>query len=432
MKEFLGCSSCISPVAILIIFTFVFFAVLMMNKKMPNLIAIPCMAILISIFAMFSPIEILNDVIEQGAYRLYAPIIAAMFGAIFAQVIQKTNIANCIVHYAAEFCGDNPFALAFVLTFATAFIFTSVSGFGAVMMVGTVILPILISVGIAPIVAAILLIMGLNLGGLFNIANYSFYNQTLKIPIHSIRNCTLIFSIPSTIIIILFIILNVHKSKNVFCCSTIRPPIAKLKWYSLISPIIPIFLLITWPLIFKCSINIISATLIGILYAIITTYPKQIVNILLESILDGIKDCSPVIALMLGIGMLLQVVSNTTVSDIMLPIIKTIIPSSKLTYILIFFTLCPLALFRGPLNLFGLGSGIGLLMLNTELLNPLAILGALLAIGAMQGICDPTNTHNVWVANYVNVDTSRLLKKSLPYVLLQILINLIITSILFV
>ena len=404
----------------------------MMKKKLPNLIAIPCMAILIAIFGMLSPMEILNDVIEQGAFRLYAPIITAIFGASFAQVIKKTNRATTIVQYTAEFCGDNPFVLAFTLTFATAFIFTSVSGFGAVVMVGTIILPVLLSVGITPSSAATLLIMGLNLGGLFNVANYSFYNQTLKISIDSIKNCALIFSITSTFIIILFILINVHKRKNVFCCSINQQSSKKPKWYSLIAPAIPITLLFVWPLIFKTSINIISATLIGILYAVITTYPKQIVSILTESFLDGIKDCSPVIALMVGIGMLLQVVTNSNISSIMLPVITKIIPSNKLTYILIFFALCPLALFRGPLNLFGLGSGVCVLMLNSNILNPLAILGAMLSIGAMQGICDPTNTHNVWVSNYVNLDTSKLLKKSLPYVLLQIFINLVIMSMLFV
>lgn len=41
-------------------------------------------------------------------------------------------------------------------------------------MVGTIVLPILISVGIEPVIAASLLLMGLNLGGLFNVMNYAF------------------------------------------------------------------------------------------------------------------------------------------------------------------------------------------------------------------------------------------------------------------
>lgn len=403
----------------------------MMIKKLPHLIAIPFMAILIAIFAGVSPMSIFYDVIEQGAFRLYAPIITLIFGAVFAQVIHKTNISTSLIKYAAEFCGDSPILLAFVLTFAVAFIFTSVSGLGSVIMVGTIVLPIFMSVGISPSIASVLLIMGLNLGGLFNISNFSFYTQTLNISEQHIKHCVLKLSIVSLLIIVLFILLNVRKSKTVFCCSE-NLPIKKVKWFSLISPIIPLALLFIWPLVFKTSINIISALLISILYAIITTRPKQIINILTESFLDGIKDSSPAIAIMLGIGMLLQTVSNSDVSDLISPFILKIIPSNKLMYILTFFLLCPLALFRGPLNLFGLGSGLGVIILNTKILKPLAILGALLSIGAIQGICDPTNTHNVWVSNYVNIDTSKILKKSLPYVLLQVLISLTIMSILFV
>ena len=389
------------------------------------------MAILIAIFAGLPPMEILNDVIELGTINLSGAIITTIFGAVFAQVIYKTNISTSIIRYVAEFCGDNPILLALSLTFATAFIFTSISGLGSVIMIGTIILPMFISIGINPTISAILLIMGINLGGLFNVANYSYYMQTLKVSQHSIRDCAFILSITSLLIIVLFVLLNVRKNKSVFFCS-VPLPVKRLRWYSLISPIIPITLLFVWPLIFKIPINIRSAILIGILYAIITTRPKKIVDILTESFLDGIKDASPAIALMIGIGILIQTVTNEDVYSVVSPIILKIIPSKKLTYVLTFFLLSPLALFRGPLNLFGLGSGIGRFMYELNVLNPLAILGALLSIGAIQGILDPTNTHNIWTANYVNTDTSKILKKALPYVLLQVFMNLIIISVLFV
>lgn len=417
----------------LIIAVFVIFAFLMMSKKLPALISLPTMAVLIAIISRLNATEILNDIIGKGSVKLSIAIITTIFGAVFAQVINKTNISSNIIRYAAEFGGDNPMFLAIILTLATALIFTSVSGLGSVIMVGSIILPILISVGIKPLVAGTLLILGLNMGGLFNLANYTFYSEVLGIDIDSIKQFSLMLGSISFFVILIYILFNVKREKTVFHCKTANnTPFKKLKWYSLLTPIIPLIFVFAWPHVFSHNLDVIGAICIGILYAIITTNPRKIKTIFIQSFLDGIGDASPAIALMIGIGILLQAVTNKEVSSIISPILLKVLPTSKVTYVIIFFLLSPFALFRGPLNLFGLGSGIASLMISSNALNPLAILGALMSIGAIQGICDPTNTHNVWVSNYINDDASKILKKTLPYALAQVLINLILISIFFV
>lgn len=87
--------------------------------------------------------------------------------------------------------------------------------------------------------------------------------------------------------------------------------------------------------------------------------------------------------------------------------------------------LSPLALYRGPLNLWGLGSGVAALMISAGILPPQAIMGALIATGNIQGVCDPTNTHNVWTAYFTNTDTTTILKKTLPYMLIVVLLDII-------
>ena len=64
-------------------------------------------------------------------------------------------------------------------------------------------------------------------------------------------------------------------------------------------------------------------------------------------------------------------------------------------------------------NLFGLlfailasGVGIGL---------SLAITAMLISVGQVQGICDPTNTQNAWLAAELKVDVHTLLARTLPY-----------------
>ncbi|MEO0309684.1 MAG: hypothetical protein Q6J18_05530, partial [Gloeomargarita sp. DG02_3_bins_56] len=69
---------------------------------------------------------------------------------------------------------------------------------------------------------------------------------------------------------------------------------------------------------------------------------------------------------------------------------------------------------RGPLNVWGLGYGMGGVMLSAGLPGG-AVMGVLMSLGVIQGVCDPTNTHNVWLANEVKTDVNVLLIKTLPY-----------------
>ena len=83
---------------------------------------------------------------------------------------------------------------------------------------------------------------------------------------------------------------------------------------------------------------------------------------------------------------------------------------------MIIFTLAaPLALYRGPLSLWGMGSGLVALIQKSTSLASSAIMGMLMSVGQIQGICDPTNTHNIWIATYLGTDTQTLLKKTAPY-----------------
>jgi len=382
---------------ILIILVFVFFAYLMVTQKMPALLALPSMAIVIAIIAGMPLNYIFSNIIGAGAVRLQGAMAAAIFGAILAQIINKTGISDNIVRTAAELGGDRPIAVALAITFAVALIFTSLGGLGSVIMVGTIVLPILISVGIEPVIAASLLLMGLNLGGLFNVMNYAFYQSALNLDMATIKSFALAFGIIAAVVLLLFIFINVPKKKTVaaWAMSTeTHEEKPRVSWYALLTPIIPVLLLFIWPLIFKdaegkpIQIDIISAMLIGILYGILTTKPREIKNLLTSSIIEGIKDVAPALGLMIGIGILLLAVMDKTTAALISPIISKILPASKVGYVLLFVILSPLALYRGPLNLWGLGSGVAALMISAGILPPQAIMGALIATGNIQGVCD--------------------------------------------
>ena len=59
----------------------------------------------------------------------------------------------------------------------------------------------------------------------------------------------------------------------------------------------------------------------------------------------------------------------------------------------------------------------------------LAIMAAFMSVGQIQGVCDPTNTHNVWVANYLDITTQKILRRTIPYIWTVALIGLIIAGV---
>lgn len=96
------------------------------------------------------------------------------------------------------------------------------------------------------------------------------------------------------------------------------------------------------------------------------------------------------------------------------PVLQAIKPDTAVAYILIFSLAAPLALYRGPLNVWGMGYGIAAILLAGGMPAG-AIMGILMAVGQIQGISDPTNTQNVWLANEMKIDVQKIMWNTLPY-----------------
>jgi hypothetical protein len=83
--------------------------------------------------------------------------------------------------------------------------------------------------------------------------------------------------------------------------------------------------------------------------------------------------------------------------------------------VLAFGVLSPLALYRGPLNPYGVGIGVYSVLATLHVLPPVALVAAVMAVVQVQNVCDPTNTQNVWVANFTGVGVERITRLALPY-----------------
>jgi len=130
---------------------------------------------------------------------------------------------------------------------------------------------------------------------------------------------------------------------------------------------------------------------------------------------------------MIGIGMVLKAVMAPEVATVLEPLIKAIIPTNKLLFILIFGLLSPLAIYRGPLNVWGLGSGI-VALLAASGMNPVAAMVALRLDSNVQAVCDPTNSHNVWVADFTKTDVNEFTKKTIVWIMVSTFVGLIVAS----
>jgi len=418
---------------VLILFVFIAGIALMMTKKLPAILALPLMGILIAVIAgvPFKSADkdaqtIMKFVIADGAAKLASTIVATILGAIFAKVIQKEGISDAIIRKAAEMAGDKPVAMAFALTAATALIFTAISGAGPVIMVSTIVIPLMLSAGISPVVAASLVLLGLNIGLLFNVANYQMYIDVIGMNMDVIKQTSVVMGIICVVITAAYILIKVNK-KSVRSSWAMPAQdtnsAVKVHPAAMLTPLIPILL------VFLFKMNAETSLLIAIVFTTLVTSPKQTVQVISGAVVEGIKDVAGVIALMMGIGILLNGVSATATAAIMKPVITAILPGSPIAYVLVFTILSPLALYRGPLNMYGLGSGLAAIFLGAGVLSPVAIGMALRGTSLVQTVSDPTNTQNVITAEFAKVDVNEILKSTLPFTILMAFCVMVYTAV---
>jgi hypothetical protein len=485
--------------AIALLVVFIVITLLMSKRIWPALLAMPVLAVLISLIAGIKVHDIFQFVIGEGSLRLVEPIVISMFGGILSVMMQKTGIAEGFIKKGAELSGDNPLIIGYVMFLFIIMLFTTLGGLGAMIMVGAIVLPILTSVGISRLTAAVIMLLGVNIGGMFNVGNWALYMNALGLTQQQVVQFILImfgivFSGSLIYIIIqlyrdgfnlsignivrnigailvfgglvyggirlyntvdlapetrqvlntagtvfyylalgLVLLLFLHAAFRAWQHRNLRKN--PLHWTAIFTPIIPLILI----LFFK--VNFLSAFILGIGYAYMITYRRDNISTLIKSLIEGSSVVLPAVILMFGIGWLLVSVMGpremteeyllanygTTiwpVRDLMQPIVAQIIPSTGIMYVITFTLLAPLALYRGPLNVWGMGFGIASVMMAAGMPSG-AILGMLWSVGQLQGISDPTNLQNVWIANEMKVDVQKILYNTLPYAWIFALLGLI-------
>lgn len=394
--------------AALILLVFAAFAALMYARKMPAIVAVPSMAIVMAIAAGV-PSAALGGIVVGGASALSTAYVAVIFGALLGRVTLDTGIARALVSLAAEYGGENPLAFSLVLCAIVAVLFTTLNGLGAIIMVGSIVLPIMMTSGVPRTIAATLFLMAFALGFIFNIANWTFYTTFFGVSEQEIVRYAIVLAAVDAIALVAYALVAFSRERDYAAwAQASQRERRSVPWFSLVTPLLPIVLY------FVAHLAATPAFALSALYGVVTTRPRKATATLVAAAIRGVEDVAPAVVLFMGIGMLLVATKQPQFAAALQPLVASHWIRNPAAYVVVFGVLSPLVLYRGPLNPFGVGIAIFSVLLASHAVSPLVLVAAVMAVVQVQNVCDPTNTQNVWVANFTGVRIDTITKRTLP------------------
>jgi hypothetical protein len=389
---------------------FAVFAFAMYRRYMPAIVALPCMAIVMMLVAGI-PFARTLDVAVGGSVALAPVIVTVILGALLARVTIDTGIARALVNLAAEYGGEQPLALALVLCAVVALLFTSLSGLGAIIMVGSIVLPVMMTTGVPRTIAATLFLMAFALGFIFNLANWKFYTLLFGVVPQQLTHYALALAVVDAAALVTYACVSFSRERGyaTWAQAAEREPLSpRVPAAALVTPVLPIVLY------FAFHLDPTIAFVLSAIYGTLLTRGRRIVEVMTAAAIRGVEDVAPAVLLFAGIGVLLAATKEPAFVRAIEPLLSGW-AGNPIAYVVLFGLCSPLVLYRGPLNPFGVGIAVFTVLLTTHAYPPLVLVAAVMAVVQVQNVCDPTNTANVWVANFTGTPIDVITKRTLPY-----------------
>ena len=361
-------------------------------------------------------IAIFND----GPLGFGPTAINIIFGSWFGRILVETGIARTIIRKAVELGGDKPAITTILLAIVTSLIFTTAYGVGAVVAIGVIVFPILLSLGIPKPLASASFTMSVGCGLYFNssLLNQAAGTMTMGKNVYDFagwnRFAFVAFAIHMLSIILMVLIATAKKKK-----AWAATPVANIEGNNVnllacLTPIIPVTISIAF------GVSAILAIVIAVIWALAWTgYFKSWSNlgeVLQKTFYDGVSD----VGLVLGFLMFLQMFIKAAGADkaLLAPIVSGIIPNNLFLIFLVFGLFSFMSLFRGPLTIWGAGAATFAIMAATGSF-PLSVLFPLFYIQCCTittNVC-PTQSWNLWAIGYTKISTKDYMKQTLVYAL---------------
>ena len=412
---------------ILMVLLYVAVVIVIIRGQSP-IISLLALAILWAALAGTSAKDILTQILDKGGTAYASAIVIIVFGAWFGQALVKTGIAENIIRGAIELAGDRPVIVAMVVSVVTGLLFTSIYGVGAAISIGVIALPIMMSMGIPPWVAAPAFTMPIGAGNYVNLVEFNIFKPMFPGIVYEQPYITFYFAGIAVYVLaacaMSFLNLHIRGTRKYSAVSVApaAPPRQKIPWYAYIAPAIPVVMVIAfnWPMI--------PAFILGTVYALASTQhgkrtTRESVDLFHRTFYDAFPDIATIAALWIICGMLIVGGQLPAVQKVLNPVFGPILPHSRLAVTIFFAALAPLAIYRGPFATVGTGAALLAMFLNAKAISPIYLYCVWRGANCLQGSQDPTNSWTLWTIGYTKVTHGEFLKTALPWGWLMVAIN---------
>ncbi|MEV4049400.1 transporter, partial [Streptomyces sp. NPDC049744] len=305
----------------------------------------------------------------------------------------------------------------------------------AAMLAGIIGIPAMVAVGVPKVTAAGTVLMGIAVGVPFELPVWQFFSTALDLPVDTVRGFMVKLFPFALVAAVAYVVIENRRrgTEHAWSLKSVsahpaprRERLGDAPWYALLAPVIPLVLAL------GLDVAIIPSMLAGVLYALVTTTrPGEMNKRLLRTLYGGFEVAAPPLALFVAIGILLAAVKLPGAVDALEPLMKAVSPQNPVLFVIVFTVLVPLCLYRGPLNVFGLGAGIAGVLIATGIYPAVAVLGMATSYNQVFGVADPTSTQTVWAAQYAGVSPQQVMVRTLPYVWLVALGGMCVTAALY-
>jgi hypothetical protein len=255
--------------------------------------------------------------------------------------------------------------------------------------------------------------MSFALGFIFNIANWKFYTTYFHVAREQMVLYAVALAAIDAIALLIYAIVAFRRERE-YAAWAVRAAAeedeSRVPAVALLIPILPIALYYS-PL----HVDAAPAFLVSAVAGVLIARPRDAVQTLVAAAIRGVEDIAPALLLFMGIGMLFVATQKPQFASALQTLVAGGWASNPLAFVLVFGVASPLSLYRGPLNPFGVGIAVFTVLLASHALPAPVLVAAIMAVVQVQNVCDPTNTANVWVANFTGVDIEAITKRTLPF-----------------
>ena len=362
------------------------------------------------------PLDIVvNDVFEKSVESYGGTIAIIVFGAWFGRVLVDTGIAGYIIKKTVELAGDKPLLTALLLNIVCALIFCSAFGVGSVMAIGMIVLPIMFSLGIDKKTAVGSYMLAVASGMYLNIAYVSqffavFPNIQYDAKYRSFAILATVISVAVMIIYIVFNYMRQRRSRAFAAAPSVDA--AQLPWYCVIVPFVPIVMVsfFAWQPVPSFLLGI----LLGLVFTRNMTSYSQAVEKVQKTLYDGVADSGLLIGMLYGVNIFQAAAKQ--VAPILQNLLGGVIPTSPVVLLIAFCILSPIALFRGPLMIWGSGIALAsILQAMGVFTEPYLFMLFLVPPVAIVASACPTQSWTMWALSYAKLEPKTYIMTNLPW-----------------